>query len=71
LIGMRNLIDRSLADVRVAAGMPARHQLLSIADFIAEVKTPVSLEAQARECGFAVSVVTFLPCRERPASCGL
>jgi signal transduction histidine kinase len=57
LIGMRNLIDRSLADVRVAAGMPARHQLLSVADFIAEVKTSVSLEAQARECGFAVSVV--------------
>jgi signal transduction histidine kinase len=57
LIGMRNLIDRSLADVRVTAGMPARHQLISVADFIAEVKISVSLEAQARECGFTVSVV--------------
>jgi signal transduction histidine kinase len=57
LIGMRNLIDRSLADVRVAAGMPARHQLLSVADFIAEVKISVSLEANARECGFTVSAV--------------
>ena len=57
LIGMRNLIDRSLADVRVAAGMPARHHLLSVADFIAEIKASVALEAQARECGFIVSVV--------------
>jgi signal transduction histidine kinase len=57
LIGMRNLIDRSLADVRVTAGIPARHQLLSVADFIAEVKMSVAPEAQARECGFTVSVV--------------
>jgi signal transduction histidine kinase len=54
---MRSLIDRSLANVRVAAGVPRRHQLLSVADFIAEVKISVSLEAQARECGFTVSVV--------------
>jgi signal transduction histidine kinase len=57
LIGMRNLIDRSLADVRVAAGMPARLQLLSVADLIAEIKISVALEAQARECGFTVSLV--------------
>ena len=57
LIGMRNLIDRSLAEVRVTAGMSARHQLISVADFIAEVKISVSLEAQDRECGFTVAVV--------------
>src|SRR4030095_13536279 len=57
LIGMRNLIDRSLADVRVAAGMPARLQLLSVAALIAEIKISVALEAQARECGFTVSLV--------------
>lgn len=57
LVGMRNLIDRSLADVRLTAGMPPRHQLLSVAELIAEVKISVSLEAQARECGFNVSVV--------------
>jgi signal transduction histidine kinase len=57
LIGMRNLIDRSLADVRATAGLPARHQLISVADFIAEVKISVSLEAQAQECGFTVSPV--------------
>jgi signal transduction histidine kinase len=57
LIGLRNLIDRSLADVRVTAGMPARHQLISVADFIAEVKISALLEAQARECRFTVCVV--------------
>ncbi|HEV7803057.1 MAG TPA: HAMP domain-containing sensor histidine kinase [Burkholderiales bacterium] len=57
LIGLRNLIDRSLADVRVKAGMPARHELLSLADFIAEVKISATLEAQSRECLFAVPVV--------------
>jgi signal transduction histidine kinase len=57
LIGMRNLIDRSLADVRVTAGMPARHQLISVADFIAEVKLAASLEPRVRECGFTVSIV--------------
>jgi signal transduction histidine kinase len=57
LIGMRNLIDRSLAEVRVTAGMSARNQLISVADFIAEVKISVSLEAQDRGCGFTVAVV--------------
>jgi signal transduction histidine kinase len=57
LIGLRNLIDRSLADVRVTAGMPPRHELISLAEFIAEVKISATLEAQARDCGFNVSVV--------------
>jgi len=57
LIGLRNLIDRSLADVRVTAGIPARYQLLSVAEFITEVKVSMSLEARARECVFTVSAV--------------
>jgi len=57
LIGMRNLIDRALADVRVTARMPARHQLISVADFIAEVKLSLSFDARARECEFTVAFV--------------
>jgi signal transduction histidine kinase len=57
LIGMRSLIDRSLADVRIAAGMPPRHQLISLADFISDVTISGSLEAQSRECIFTVSDV--------------
>jgi signal transduction histidine kinase len=57
LIGMRNLIDRSLAGVRLTAGMPSRAQLISLADFIADVKISASLEAQTRECKFTVGSV--------------
>ncbi len=57
LIGMRGLIDRSLADVRVAAGIPPRHTLISVARFVADIKISASLEAQARECIFAVGDV--------------
>jgi signal transduction histidine kinase len=57
LIGLRNLVDRSLADVRVSAGMPPRTELLPLAQFIADIRISASLEAQARGCGFAVSAV--------------
>jgi signal transduction histidine kinase len=57
LIGMRSLIDRSLADVRVAAGMPPRHRLVSLADFIFDVKISASLEAQSRRRIFTVGDV--------------
>lgn len=57
LIGLRNLVDRSLADVRVSAGMPPRRELIPLAAFIAEVKISAALEAQARGCGLDVSQV--------------
>src|SRR5688572_5639449 len=54
LIGLRNLVDRSLADVRGCAGMLPRRELIPLAAFIAEVKISAALEAQARGCGFDV-----------------
>jgi len=57
LLGMRNLIDRSLADVRITAGMPARAHLISLADFVADVKISAALEAHARQCEFTVGAV--------------
>jgi signal transduction histidine kinase len=57
LIGMRNLIDRSLADVRITAGMPRRARLISLADFVSDVKISASLEAHDRECEFTVGAV--------------
>src|SRR5688572_15130101 len=54
LIGLRNLVDRSLADVRVSAGMPPRRELIPLAAFIGEVKISAALEAQARGCGLDV-----------------
>jgi signal transduction histidine kinase len=57
LVGMRNLIDRSLADVRLTAGMPARYELFSVSDFISETKISASLEAAVHECTLTVATV--------------
>jgi signal transduction histidine kinase len=57
LIGLRTLVDRSLADVRVAAGMLPRHELVSVSDFIDEIGVTALLEARARGRGFVVSQV--------------
>ena len=57
LIKMRTLIDRSLAEVRMTADMPALNRLFSLAELVAEVKTLATLEALSRHCEFTVSVV--------------
>jgi len=57
LVRIRTLLDQSLADVRITAGMPARHELFSLADFIAEIQMSASLEALMRDCKFTVSRV--------------
>src|SRR4029079_8961956 len=57
LVRLRTLIDRSLADVRVTAGMPARFQLFSVAEFIGDVQISATLEALTRNCIFSVSAV--------------
>ena len=38
LVSLRRLIDRSLSEARTTAGMPARHRLFSVAEFITEVQ---------------------------------
>lgn len=57
LVGLANLIDHSLAEVRMSAGMEVHHHLFSLADFIAEVKLSASLEADLKEALFTVSDV--------------
>jgi signal transduction histidine kinase len=57
LIGLRTLVDRSLADVRVAAGLPPRHELVCLADFIDQIGVSALLEARARECKLTLSEV--------------
>jgi signal transduction histidine kinase len=55
LIGMRNLIDRSLAEVRVTAGLPPRFKAVGLADFLSDVASSASLDPMARECRFTVT----------------
>jgi signal transduction histidine kinase len=57
LIGMRNLIDRSLAEVRVTAGLPARLKAVRLAEFLDEVAITAALDPLARECVFIASPV--------------
>jgi len=49
LVGMRNLIDRTLADAQMAAGLQIQASLFSLAALIAEIKRSASLEADVRD----------------------
>ena len=57
LIGLRTLVDQSLAEVRMTPGMAMPHQVISIADLFAELLLSTSLEAQSRGCQFTTSAV--------------
>jgi len=57
LMAMRNLIDRSLAEVRVTAGLPPRLQPIHLAKFLREVEAAASLDARARGARFRVAPV--------------
>jgi signal transduction histidine kinase len=57
LIGMRSVIDRSLAEVRMSHGLTAQPQILLIADFFSDVQATASLEAESRGCQFTVAQV--------------
>ncbi len=48
LLGMRHLIDRSLAEVRVTAGLPARLQPIRLAEFLREAQASVPAELQSQ-----------------------
>jgi len=56
LLGLRALIDRSLAEVRLDAGIE-RLELLSVAELIEEAEIGALLQAQARGLHFAVTSV--------------
>ena len=56
LMGLRDLIDRSLADVRLDAGIQSLERI-SVAEFIEEVEIGASMQAQARDLHFTVTPV--------------
>jgi hypothetical protein len=57
LVGLSRLIDRSLAEVRMTAGMPVQHRLLSLSDLVEEAKLTASLQAHAAGCTLVVAEV--------------
>ncbi len=54
LNGMRTLIDRSVAEVRVTAALPARMQPIRLAEFVSETVTSASLDSRAHACRLRV-----------------
>jgi signal transduction histidine kinase len=57
LMGMRNLIDRSLAEVRLTAGLAPRPQNIQLAHLLSEVEAAACLDARARDCRFSVGPI--------------
>ena len=54
LIGMRGLIDRTLAEVRLEAGSAPSREVIEIAPFILEVQVAAALEASNKGCDLTV-----------------
>jgi signal transduction histidine kinase len=57
LIGLRNLIDVALADVRLAAAVAPRPEPISVERFIAELQVAANLEATGKGCVLKVAPV--------------
>ena len=57
LIGLRTLIDKSLAEVRMTPGMATQHQLIAVAYLFAELLVSTTLEAQSRGCQLIAGAV--------------
>lgn len=54
LMGLRDLIDRSLAEVRLTAGLEARREPIPIGDFLEEIQVSCGLEAKGKGITFTV-----------------
>jgi signal transduction histidine kinase len=57
LVNLRNLIDRSLAEVRMHADAGLQAQRFSLADFIGDLKGSADLEAAVKGCTLSVATV--------------
>jgi len=57
LKGMRDLIDRSLAEVRLTSGLPTRKERISLGEFIDEVHVSAMMEAKAKGLGLTVGPI--------------
>ena len=57
LVGLRTIIDRSLAEVRMAPGMAIRQEIVNVASLFEELRISGSLEAKAKGCPFLATAV--------------
>ena len=57
LIGMRALIDRTLAEVRLEEGSTSFNETIEIGPFILDVQVAASLEAAHKSCEMSVGII--------------
>jgi signal transduction histidine kinase len=57
LLSLKSIVDHSLADVRLTAGLPPRASRINLAGFVATITSAASLEAQSRGCELSVMEV--------------
>ena len=57
LIGLRDLVDRTLVDVRLTAGIPERRERIMVADLIADVQEGATIEAAVRDLELVVAPI--------------
>ena len=57
LIGLRDLVDRTLVEVRLTAGIPERRERITMAAFIAEAQVTATIEAAPRDLEVVIAPV--------------
>lgn len=57
LLSLRDVIDRSLAEVRLGAGLEAHRESINVREFIQELQVGAALDANAREITFKVAPI--------------
>lgn len=57
LIRLRDLIDRSLADVRLTQGLELHRESISVPELVAEIHISAAMDAKVRGCTFAISPI--------------
>ena len=56
LHGLKDLIDRSLADVRLTAGLQVHSEPIQIDDFLEDIRISAAMEATDRELAFTMTI---------------
>jgi signal transduction histidine kinase len=56
MVALRDLIDRSLAEVRLAAGIPVPRERIPLAEFVEELQVSAAMEANARGLELTVEI---------------
>ena len=57
LLGLRDLVDQTLVDVRLTAGLSERRERIAVAAFLADVQVTAAIEAAARDLEFIVGPI--------------